>query len=357
MHTAFNVNDYWLKRGQTYFREERLALEYHRVQERFLFDVLRESQVPFRRILELGCGFGRITKLLAEQFPQASITALDLSPDQLANARAYCSGLDNIAFAQYDFYSGKPFPGLDYDLVVAIEVFLHHPVHIIRGLLGKLSSITQLVVNIDWSEEWRWKTPEHVWIHDYPALYRETGLACATFPLPQKVEGKQQKLFVAGPQLPQQLFSLEEKVTQAAQDAQTAVTAAPADLSSPELWLQSLQLAQEEILKTVPPGSSFILVDDDQWGSEQSFPSRRSYPFLEKNGQYWGPPPDDATAMAELERLRQAGAAYIVFAWPSFWWLQHYTGLRQHLHDHFPCVLDNQRLLIFHLNSSSYAQQ
>jgi SAM-dependent methyltransferase len=356
MTNTFNVNDYWLKRGETYFHEERLALEYHRVQERFLFDILRESRVPPRRILELGCGFGRITRLLAEQFPQARITALDLSPDQLANAKTYCTGLNNVSFEQYDFYSGQPFPGSDYDLVIAIEVFLHHPAHIVRGLLGRLSSISQLIVNIDWSEDWRWKTPEHVWIHDYPALYREAGLACAAFPLPQRVEGKLQKLFIAGAQLAPGLFALEQKVAHASQAAETANATAFADLSSPERWLQSLQLAQEDILKIIPSGSSFILVNEDQWGPEQTFPGRRTYPFLEKNGQYWGPPPEDVTAIAELQRLRVSGAGFIVFAWPSFWWFKHYSGFCQHLHDSFPCLLDNERVVIFSLNPS-YAKQ
>jgi SAM-dependent methyltransferase len=352
MSENFNVNQYWLKRGQTYLQEERLALEYHRVQERFLFDILAQSQIPLRKILELGCGFGRITKLLAQHFPQAQITALDLSPDQLANAKAYCTGASNISFAQYDFYSGQPFPGADYDLAIAIEVFLHHPAEIVRGLLGKLSSDSQMVVNIDWSEDWRWKTPEHVWIHDYPALNRQAGLACATFPLPQKVDGKQQQLFVAGRHLTPELLAIEQKVAQAAQDAQIAQAQAPADLSSPELWLQSLQLAQEEILKVIPPGSSFILVNDDQWSGDLFFPDRRAFPFLEKDGRYWGPPADDATALAEFQRLQQAGAGFIVFAWPSFWWLKHYSVLCQHLRQTFPCLCDNERLVIFRLNPS-----
>src|SRR5262245_25651361 len=114
MSETFNVNKYWLKRGQTYIEEPRLALEYHRAQERFLLDVLRRGQVPMKSILELGCGFGRITKLLAENFPAAQITALDLSPDQLDNARRYCAGCANVVFQQYDFYSGQAFPGADY---------------------------------------------------------------------------------------------------------------------------------------------------------------------------------------------------------------------------------------------------
>ena len=81
MSDSFNVNEYWLKRGREGAPEDPRYAEYHRLQEHFLFDKLRKAQIPMRNLLELGCGGGRITRLLAEQFPAARITALDLSPD------------------------------------------------------------------------------------------------------------------------------------------------------------------------------------------------------------------------------------------------------------------------------------
>src|ERR1051325_5384783 len=351
MSTEFEVNRYWLERGRTYIGEERLALEYHRVQERFLIDVLQQGQIPTGRILELGCGFGRITKLLAENFPEAQITALDLSPDQLANAQRNCAGCSNVRFVQYDFYSGRPFPGDGYDLAIAIEVFLHHPRPVIRTLVERLAGAATHVVHLDWSEDWPWQLPEHVWIHDYENLHAEAGLKCATFPLPEKVDGKQQRLFVAGRQLPAALFELELRVRDAVEKA--VASAAPSAHATPPPsldWLSQLRRAQEEIVRLVPPGAAFILVNDDQWGNERGFGDRRAIPFLEKNGRYGGPPADDATALRELERLRKGGASHIVFGWPSFWWLDHYAGLREHL-SALPCVLKNERLVAFQLNS------
>jgi len=60
--------------------------------------------------------------------------------------------------------------------------------------------------------------------------------------------------------------------------------------------------------------------------------------------------PDQAIIANErLERLRHGGAGHIIFAWPSFWWLEYYTGLRSHLQSKFPCVLSNERLVAFSL--------
>ena len=84
-------------------------------------------------------------------------------------------------------------------------------------------------------------------------------------------------------------------------------------------------------------------------GGEHGFGDRRAIPFLEKDGRYWGPPADDAAALRELERLRLAGARYIAFAWPSFWWLQHYGQFHRQIRAQFQCVLENQRLVVFKL--------
>src|SRR6266705_2504831 len=98
MATQFNVNQYWLKRGQTYAQEKRLEQGYHRHQEAFLFHVLEAGRLPVAKLLEIGCGFGRVTRLLSEKFQESAITALDLSPDQLANARRYCAPAAKINF-------------------------------------------------------------------------------------------------------------------------------------------------------------------------------------------------------------------------------------------------------------------
>ena len=73
-------------------------------------------------------------------------------------------------------------------------------------------------------------------------------------------------------------------------------------------------------MSETPPESTFLLVNDDQWEEEKSLNAFRVIPFLERDGQYWGPPASDKTAVRELERLRRAGADYIVFAWCSYWW-------------------------------------
>lgn len=56
----------------------------------------------FNRILEIGCGTGGLTKMLAALYPQASILATDISPDMLAAAQDNLSDFTNIRYAVED---------------------------------------------------------------------------------------------------------------------------------------------------------------------------------------------------------------------------------------------------------------
>ena len=113
-------------------------------------------------------------------------------------------------------------------------------------------------------------------------------------------------------------------------------------------WEHRIHVSAQEIGNLIQPEDTFILVGQETFGSEIST-GRRSVPFIERDGQYWGPPPDDQTAIREFERLRQFGATFIVFLWPAFWWLDYYAAFRQYLVSNFPCVLQNDRLVAFDL--------
>jgi hypothetical protein len=52
-------------------------------------------------------------------------------------------------------------------------------------------------------------------------------------------------------------------------------------------------------------------------------------------------------AIQEFERLRQTGACAIVFLWPTFWWLDYYARFHGYLHQNFPCLLQNEHLIVF----------
>ena len=72
-----------------------------------------------RTILEIGCGTGNFTALLAARFPGAKIVALDFSPEMIAKAR-HKLGKNNIDFicAEGEGFLGTA-PGKSFELVVS----------------------------------------------------------------------------------------------------------------------------------------------------------------------------------------------------------------------------------------------
>lgn len=114
---------------------------------------------------------------------------------------------------------------------------------------------------------------------------------------------------------------------------------------------QRLRQATRDLVAITPPGETIILVDDGQWGL-RSLRGRRLLPFIERDGQNWGPPPDNAVAIFELERLRTLGAHFITFAWPAFWWLDYYRVFAAYLETHFRLVSASDRLVTFDVTRS-----
>jgi len=110
---------------------------------------------------------------------------------------------------------------------------------------------------------------------------------------------------------------------------------------------RKLHQTRAALIRTIPLDEPFILVDEDQF--RHSLPHTRAIPFLEKDGIYWGPPPDDSTAVRELERLLKAGPKRVVFVWSCFWWLEHYPALHDHLQNHFRCTARTSHLASYSL--------
>lgn len=76
------------------------------------------------RVLEVGCGFGTFTRLLAGR--ARSVTAIDLSPQMIRVARERAEGHDNLEFVLGDFLQ-MSLPGESFDCIVTIATLHHLP--------------------------------------------------------------------------------------------------------------------------------------------------------------------------------------------------------------------------------------
>ncbi|MEO5582010.1 MAG: polysaccharide pyruvyl transferase family protein, partial [Saprospiraceae bacterium] len=122
-----------------------------------------------------------------------------------------------------------------------------------------------------------------------------------------------------------------------------------------KLWNNEMETLLEKVKEIIPEGKAFIFVDDGQFG-KAVFPNHKVIPFLEREGNYWGAPPDDETAINELKRMLANNYRFIVFAWPAFWWLDYYKEWHQSLRNRFQCVIETDRVLVFNLRQQFAVQ-
>jgi ubiquinone/menaquinone biosynthesis C-methylase UbiE len=69
-------------------------------------------------ILEVCAGTGFLGRIIARSFPQARISALDLSPELIAEGRRRARGLHNLGFTRGDV-TAMPYPDSSFELVLA----------------------------------------------------------------------------------------------------------------------------------------------------------------------------------------------------------------------------------------------
>ncbi len=54
--------------------------------------------------------------------------------------------------------------------------------------------------------------------------------------------------------------------------------------------------------------------------------------------------------------MRRSGATFIVFGWPAFWYFDYYSRFYGYLRAKYRCLLENDRLVVFALESENDEQ-
>ncbi len=179
---SYVPREYWLTHGRTY-KDDFQYNKLFELQEKILIEYLSHNifSSSVSTVLEIGCGFGRITKLLLTKFQGITeYKALDISPDQIQNAKQLMKDETDVFKKEIDlnFVVGD-ITSLQlkrkYDLVLSAEVLMHILPADIKEVIHKLvKSSNKHVVNVDWYEEQMpKKAAPHNFIHPYEAIYKE----------------------------------------------------------------------------------------------------------------------------------------------------------------------------------------
>jgi cyclopropane fatty-acyl-phospholipid synthase-like methyltransferase len=173
-----NLDKYWTDRGTVYYNEyydqPKYELERLKTQEKFLLDNFIDKKI--NSILEVGCGFGRYTKILSSIINPESYTAIDISNSQIEKAKKYVKNdkIDFITSRFQDYDSSKK-----YDLVFASEILMHIDFSKINDFIEKLVSLSKnKILTIDWyeHEEMGNQKGGYCFMHDYEKIFKKFGV-------------------------------------------------------------------------------------------------------------------------------------------------------------------------------------
>jgi ubiquinone/menaquinone biosynthesis C-methylase UbiE len=163
---------YWRARGKGYSYEfaehdQETAVVFDQ-QERVLVGCL--GDLHFSSALEIGCGFGRILRLLSDHFQLRRLEGLDISPDQLQHAREYVRQ-PWIALKTADITSPLKYTDREFDLVLTCEVLMHipEPLPVLKEMV-RVSN--RYVVNLEYFDPSAKALSPWVFSHDLVEMYQ-----------------------------------------------------------------------------------------------------------------------------------------------------------------------------------------
>lgn len=117
---------------------------FHTTHLKFILDCLKDGK-PTMRILDIGCGYGRLSLPLVKKFPQAQISGMDISPNYVKLYRentgrdAFIGAIDAIPAELGTF---------DYIIVVTVLMYLpeERVTEVFSGLFAHLNPGGKIII-------------------------------------------------------------------------------------------------------------------------------------------------------------------------------------------------------------------
>lgn len=189
--SQLDAEKFWLRKGKTWFAERKNWGPFpKRMVERQQNTLMRYlDRLKFRTILEVGCGYGRMTKLVLARFPNVvEIIAIDLSSDQIKTAKTYVND-DRVQFhvirlQDLGIYHDR------FDLVFGVSVLMHIPFQTIeKAIENMVNASSKHIVNVDWYRPFVASgRAGKSFAHDYKTLYGKFGVKkLVRLPIPKKI--------------------------------------------------------------------------------------------------------------------------------------------------------------------------
>ena len=116
------------------------------------------------RVLDVGCGNGWATRLLAKQASLGQVIGIDISDDMIRSARDASAGIENVEF-QVASAERLPFDGASFTHAFSMESLYYYAdmAGALREIRRVLAAVGLFVAVVDLYQE---NEPSHQWIDD-----------------------------------------------------------------------------------------------------------------------------------------------------------------------------------------------
>ena len=129
------------------------------------------NKINVNSVLEIGCGYGRLTRILNSTLQPQRYKAIDLSEELISIAKEKINGVEFQCISIQDLETKEKF-----DLVFCGVMLMMINEKEIKTVLHKLISLSsKKIITIDPIEMFV-KNSDYVFIHDYEKIFRELGI-------------------------------------------------------------------------------------------------------------------------------------------------------------------------------------
>ena len=132
-----------------------------------------------RRVVDLGCGLGNLTAMLADRWPDATVVGIDSSPEMISAA----SSVDGVTFRLDDITAFRPDP--DTDLLISNAALQWVPGH--AELLRSWAAALPPGAWMAWQVPGNLDSPSHAMLRDLSSTARWSPLVGSTVLPPDAV--------------------------------------------------------------------------------------------------------------------------------------------------------------------------
>lgn len=299
---------------------------------------------PEARVLEIGCGVGRILEHMARRFREA--WGVDVSPEMIRRGRERLSGLDHVRFVETGGSDLAGVPDAYFDFCYSYFTFRHLTEH----------RFTEAYVR----EAFRVLRPGGILKIEASGVYATNpfrefydgqanswqGVRFTMSEIVRVVEAAGFQMIAAyHPRAGQQALATDAVHEDVERQRRLWVVARKDD--GMDEWEAVCHAAGRALGRTVPAGGR-VLLPECELENHLALAGASGVSFI-----YLAAPDDEAGAVELLERHRAAGGEFLLLSRYGQWWLEVYPGLAAHLGARYRVAHESAECVIFDLREGA----